>query len=164
MTPGSTTTRALGRSTSRMRFMRDRLMTMPFSTGSAPPLRPVPEPRATKGMRSRWQRRRMARTSAVEEGRRTAWGMARKFVGGAGAWGEEGGVHVRLGERILRRGKDGELGAMGGFVILQSIGSRPQSSRKILRMTRLMRGYRFSKALSRPKKAVHFFKNATYIF
>src|SRR6202790_4131078 len=89
--------------------------------------------------------------------------------GGAGAgdgaeFGEEGGVHVRLGERILRRGKDGGLGAMGGFVVLQSIGRRPQSSRKILRMTRLMRGYRFSKALSRPKKAVHFFKNAPYIF
>ena len=43
--------------------MRARLMTMPFSTGSAPPLRPVPEPRATKGIFSRWQRRRMAWTS-----------------------------------------------------------------------------------------------------
>ena len=37
---------------------------------------------------------------------------------GAGAgdgaeFGEEGGVHVRLRERILRLGKDGELGAMG---------------------------------------------------
>ena len=50
MTPGSTTTRALGMSTSRMRFMRARLMTIPFSTGSAPPLNPVPEPRATKGI------------------------------------------------------------------------------------------------------------------
>ncbi len=60
--------------------MRVRLMTMPFSTGSAPPLRPVPEPRATKGIFSRWQRRRMAWTSAVEEGRRTAWGMVRKLV------------------------------------------------------------------------------------
>src|SRR6266478_5684270 len=47
-TPGSTTARALGKSTSRIRFMRTRLMTIPFSTGVAPPLKPVPEPRARK--------------------------------------------------------------------------------------------------------------------
>ena len=35
--------------------MRARLMTIPFPTGSAPPLKPVPEPLATNGMRSRWQ-------------------------------------------------------------------------------------------------------------
>jgi len=61
--------------------MRARLMTMPFSTRSAPPLMPVLEPGATKGMRSRWRRRRMAWTSVVEEGRKTARGMVRKLVG-----------------------------------------------------------------------------------
>jgi len=44
MTPGSTTTRAFGRSTSRMRFIRARLMTIPFQRGARRPLNPVPEP------------------------------------------------------------------------------------------------------------------------
>ena len=37
---------------SRMRFMRARLITMPPAAGSAPPLRPVPAPRLTKGILS----------------------------------------------------------------------------------------------------------------
>ena len=42
--------------------MRARLMTMPLATGSAPPLSPVPEPRATKGIFSRWHTRTIACT------------------------------------------------------------------------------------------------------
>ena len=42
--------------------MRAKLMTMPPSAGSAPPLRPVPDPRATKGMLCCAQMRTMAWT------------------------------------------------------------------------------------------------------
>ena len=49
VTPGSTTTRWLARSTSRMRRIRETAMTTPSSTGIAPPDSPEPEPRATHG-------------------------------------------------------------------------------------------------------------------
>ncbi len=115
--------------------MRARLMTMPFSTGSAPPLRPVPEPRATKGMRSRWQTRTMAWTCAVELGssdgqrHRAEIGQAVAFVGveffGRGdqvaraddvaEFGEEGGVHVGMGKDTTVGGRWGVGERWGGF-------------------------------------------------
>ena len=42
--------------------MRARLMTMPPAAGNAPPLRPVPAPRLTKGILSRAQMRTTACT------------------------------------------------------------------------------------------------------
>mgnify|MGYP003347979388 CR=1 FL=1 len=62
------------------RFMRAMLMTMPPVTGKAPPLRPVPEPRATKRIFSLWQMRRTACTCSVDVGNTTASGMTRKLV------------------------------------------------------------------------------------
>ena len=132
MTPGSTMTRALGRSTSRMRFMRARLMTMPSSAGSAPPLRPVPAPRATKGMlcvrrRGRWPG--LARCGGEDDGagHGAEVGEAVALVGlelfgrgdeaaGAGdgaEFGEEGGVHGRLGKGYYGEGRMGSWEQMG---------------------------------------------------
>lgn len=62
VTPGSTTTSWLGRSTSRIRRMRARTMSTPSSTGTAPP---VPEPRATHGTPAWWQLRTTWRTSSA---------------------------------------------------------------------------------------------------
>ena len=57
--------------------MRARPMTMPSATGTAPPERPVPAPRATNG--APWVRhtRTAACTSSVVRGRTTASGTAR---------------------------------------------------------------------------------------
>ena len=63
-----------------MRFMRASEMTMPSTTGKAPPERPVPAPRATKGTASRAQTPTIAATSAVEPGRTTSSGVARQPV------------------------------------------------------------------------------------
>ncbi len=49
VTPGSTVTRWLGRSTSSTRRSRVSAISTPSSTGSAPPDSPEPEPRATHG-------------------------------------------------------------------------------------------------------------------
>ena len=49
VTPGSTVTRRLGMSTSRMRFSRESTISTPSGCGSAPPDSPVPWPRATNG-------------------------------------------------------------------------------------------------------------------
>ena len=49
VTPGSTSTRPFGMSTSRMRRSRESAIRMPSSTGSAPPESPEPAPRATQG-------------------------------------------------------------------------------------------------------------------
>ena len=48
--------------------MRASEMTIPSATGSAPPERPVPAPRATNGTPSRAQSRTTACTSSVEPG------------------------------------------------------------------------------------------------
>jgi hypothetical protein len=77
VTPGSTTRRWLGRSTSSTRFIRFTEITMPSSTGSAPPDRPVPEPRATHGTSASWQARSTACTSGAEPGSTTARGVTR---------------------------------------------------------------------------------------
>jgi hypothetical protein len=52
ITPGSTTTRWFGMSTSRILRILDMTMSIPASTGKAPPESPVPEPLATNGMPS----------------------------------------------------------------------------------------------------------------
>ena len=49
VTPGSTSTRPFSTSTSRTRRSRDSAISTPSSTGSAPPDRPDPAPRATHG-------------------------------------------------------------------------------------------------------------------
>ena len=49
VTPGSTQTRWLARSTSSTRFIREVTISTPSATGSAPPDSPEPEPRATHG-------------------------------------------------------------------------------------------------------------------
>src|ERR1035438_3992506 len=80
MTPGSTTTNRFAMSTSRMWFIRDRLITTPPAAGSAPPLNPVPAPRLTKGILCRAQMRTTACTSPVLRGSTTAPGITRKLV------------------------------------------------------------------------------------
>ncbi len=57
-----------------MRRIRDSEMTTPPSTGSEPPDRPVPEPRATQGTPARWQAATTAATSSVVSGRTAAAG------------------------------------------------------------------------------------------
>ena len=74
VTPGWQTTRPLARSTSRMRFIRVSETSMPSSTGSAPPERPDPLPRATQGTSCSWQARTTSDTSAVLPGSTTARG------------------------------------------------------------------------------------------
>ena len=54
--------------------MRAKLITIPPSAGSAPPLSPVPDPRATNGMRCWAQMRTMACTCSALRGRTTASG------------------------------------------------------------------------------------------
>jgi hypothetical protein len=75
VTPGSTTTRWLGRSTSRIWRMRVSEITIPSATGVAPPDRPDPAPRATQGTPARWQARTTAWTSSVDPGSTTADGV-----------------------------------------------------------------------------------------
>ena len=74
LTPGSTTTRWLGRSTSRMRRSRVSAIRIPSATGSAPPDSPDPAPRATQGTPARWQAATTRRTSSPLPGRTTALG------------------------------------------------------------------------------------------
>ena len=68
VTPGSTVTRWFGMSTSRTRLSRDSAMTHAAGTGSAPPDRPVPWPRATNGTPRVVQSRTIACTSAADAG------------------------------------------------------------------------------------------------
>ena len=77
VTPGCTRARRLGTSTSRIRFIRARPMTMPSAIGIAPPESPVPAPRATNGTPWAAHTRTAATTSAVERGSTTASGIAR---------------------------------------------------------------------------------------
>ena len=50
-------------------------MSTPSSTGSAPPERPEPEPRATHGTEASWQARTTSRTSAPDPGSTTTPGV-----------------------------------------------------------------------------------------
>jgi hypothetical protein len=75
VTPGSTTMRWFGRSTSTMRRIRVSEMSTPSATGSAPPDSPEPAPRATHGTPARWQARTTACTSSVVSGSTTAPGV-----------------------------------------------------------------------------------------
>ena len=60
---------------------------MPPSTGSEPPDRLVPLPRATNGTRSRWQRRTVSTTSSRVSGSTTASGRRRKLVRASDSYG-----------------------------------------------------------------------------
>ena len=75
VTPGSTTTRWLSRSTSRMRRIRESAIRTPSSTGSAPPESPDPAPRATQGTPASWQARTTRCTSSAVPGSTTARGV-----------------------------------------------------------------------------------------
>ena len=75
VTPGSTTTRRLWMSTSRIRRMRESAISTPSSTGSAPPERPEPAPRATHGTSASWQARTTSATSRRLPGSTTAAGV-----------------------------------------------------------------------------------------
>ena len=57
VTPGSTTTRWFGRSTSITRRIRESAISTPSFTGRAPPESPVPAPRATQGTPASWHAR-----------------------------------------------------------------------------------------------------------
>ena len=50
---------------------------MPSSTGTAPPDRLVPLPRAMKGTRAAWQSRTVSMTSSADSASTTARGRAR---------------------------------------------------------------------------------------
>ena len=80
VTPGWTTARWFSASTERISRIRASPMTIPSATGSAPPDRPVPAPRATNGIRSRAQTRTTAATSSVLAGSTTSAGTTRKPV------------------------------------------------------------------------------------
>jgi hypothetical protein len=69
VTPGSTHTRWFARSTSSTRFIRDVTIRTPSASGSAPPERPEPEPRATHGTPAAAQARTQAWTSSAVPGR-----------------------------------------------------------------------------------------------
>ena len=60
--------------------MRLRPMTTPSATGSAPPERPVPAPRATNGTSAPAQVRTTAATCSVVSGSTTAAGETRRPV------------------------------------------------------------------------------------
>ena len=76
-TPGSTTAIASSASRRRMRSSRFSPITTPPSTGSEPPERLVPLPRATKGTSCSWQARTAATTSSELDGRTTTRGRTR---------------------------------------------------------------------------------------
>ena len=63
-----------------MRFIRASEITTPSATGSAPPDRPVPAPRATNGTPCSWQSRTTAATCSAVSGRTTSSGIARQPV------------------------------------------------------------------------------------
>ncbi len=71
-TPGSTHARRADGSTDRMRFIFVVAITTAPSGGTAPPARPVPEPRATNGTPWRLAMSTHALTSSVETGKHTA--------------------------------------------------------------------------------------------
>ena len=75
VTPGSTTTRPLGRSTASTRFILVSAMRMPSASGSAPPESPEPAPRATNGTPASKHARTTRATSAAEAGSTTAPGV-----------------------------------------------------------------------------------------
>src|SRR4051812_45226510 len=74
MIPGCVTTQRLPWSISRTRFIRVRAIVRAPSMPEAPPLRPVPAPRGTTGMRYSAARPTRAATSAVDSGSATASG------------------------------------------------------------------------------------------
>ena len=77
VTPGSTHTRWFSRSISRIRFIRESTIRTPSSTGSAPPERPEPAPRATHGTPTRAHAATTRCTSSAVPGSAAAAGTAR---------------------------------------------------------------------------------------
>ncbi len=77
ITPGCTRATRLGRSTSRICFIRDSPITTQPSLGSAPPDSPVPAPRGTIGIPNSCASFTHAATSAVEPGSTTISGRTR---------------------------------------------------------------------------------------
>ena len=77
ITPGCTRATRLGRSTSRIFFIRDSPITMQPADGSAPPDKPVPAPRGTTGIPSSRDSFTHAATSSVEPGSTTISGRTR---------------------------------------------------------------------------------------
>jgi hypothetical protein len=74
VTPGSTTTRRSSSATDRIRRIRASTISTPSETGSAPPERPVPAPRATHGTPASWQARTTSRTCSAVPGSTAAAG------------------------------------------------------------------------------------------
>ena len=68
VTPGSTHTRWLTVSISRIRAIREVTMSTPSASGSAPPERPEPEPRATQETSASAQARTQAWTCSASAG------------------------------------------------------------------------------------------------
>ncbi len=63
-----------------MRFRRLSAMTMPSSSGTEPPERLVPEPRATNGTPAAWHSRTVSMTSWRDSASTTARGRVRNAV------------------------------------------------------------------------------------
>jgi hypothetical protein len=80
ITPTSTTAMRSSGSMRMIRFKRFSVMTIPSATGSDPPERLVPLPRATKGTCISWQILTSAMTSSCVSGTATASGVARNAV------------------------------------------------------------------------------------
>ncbi len=76
-TPGSTTARRLAGSSSRMRPRRVRVTSTAGASPRAPPDRPVPAPRATKGTRRRCSAASTRLTSPADPGNTTSAGVRR---------------------------------------------------------------------------------------
>ena len=79
-TPASTTAIRPAASIRTIRFSRFNVMTMPSFTGSEPPDKLVPLPRATNGSFSAWQNRTIWITSSCVSGTATASGRAANAV------------------------------------------------------------------------------------
>src|SRR5205823_4031096 len=77
ITPGSTIARSLATSTSNIRRIREVTISTPSACGNAPPDRPVPEPRATKGTRCAAQARTTAAICSADSGSTTRPGTTR---------------------------------------------------------------------------------------
>src|SRR3972149_1065830 len=116
MSPGWTTARRFGTAISRIRAMRAKEITTPPNTGMAPPERPVPAPRGTRGTRFPAQKRASFATSAVSCGRTTP---QRREPGAARArQAARGGRHGDRGDRRADRSDGGGDAAHAVVVLL----------------------------------------------
>ena len=81
-----------------MRRSRESTTSTPSSSGSAPPDRPLPEPRATHGTPASWQARTTAATSSPVPGSTAARGHGRVLQQPVGLVGAK---RVVLGDDVL---------------------------------------------------------------